>query len=148
VPDEDLADAGGGASMSETVGNNAWAELIHHTHDGILELRWLPVKMTDSGFKATLALLALEAERLRPPFLLIDATEFRHEFGPGVMEWRDNCIIPRYGAAGTKKFAVQVPDGFPDTIEVGGKESMEDPAIFQTAWFSKRQNALAWFKKD
>src|SRR5580704_3163097 len=56
VPDEDLADAGGGASMSETVGNNAWAELIHHTHDGILELRWLPVKMTDSGFKATLAL--------------------------------------------------------------------------------------------
>jgi hypothetical protein len=121
VPDEDQADAGGGASMSETVGNNAWAELIHHTHDGILELRWLPVKMTDSGFKATLALLALEAERLRPPFLLIDATEFRHEFGPGVMEWRDNCIIPRYGAAGTKKFAVQVPDGFPDTIEAWGQ---------------------------
>jgi hypothetical protein len=134
--------------MSKTVANNVWAELIHHTNDGILELRWLPVKMTDGGFKATLALLALEAERLRPPFLLIDATEFRHEFGPGVMEWRDNCIIPRYGAAGTKKFAVQMPDGFPDTIEAGGKESMEDPAIFPTAWFSKRQNALDWFKKD
>ena len=128
--------------MSKTVANNVWAELIHHTNDGILELRWLPVKMTDGGFKATLALLALEAERLRPPFLLIDATEFRHE------EWRDNCIIPRYGAAGTKKFAVQMPDGFPDTIEAGGKESMEDPAIFPTAWFSKRQNALDWFKKD
>ena len=134
--------------MSETVGNNAWAELIHHTHDGVLELRWLPVKMTDGGFKATLALLALEAERLRPRFSLIDATELRHEFGPGVMGWRDNCIIPRYGAAGTKKFAVQVPEGFPDTIEAGGKETTEDPAIFPTAWFSKRQNALAWFKKD
>ena len=102
--------------MSETVGNNAWAELIHHTHDGVLELRWLPVKMTDGGFKATLALLALEAERLRPPFLLIDATEFRHEFGPGVMEWRGNRIIPRCGAAGTKKFAIQVPEGFSRTL--------------------------------
>jgi hypothetical protein len=130
------------------VANNVWAELIHHANNGILELRWLPVKMTDGGFKATLALLALEAERLRPPFLLIDATEFRHEFGLGVMEWRDNCIILRYGAPGTKKFAVQMPDGFPDTIEAGGKESMEDLAIFPTAWFSKRQNALDWLKKD
>jgi hypothetical protein len=61
--------------------------------EGILELRWLPTKMTDAGFKATLALLALEAEHLRVPFLLIDATQFHHEFGPGVMQWRDDCII-------------------------------------------------------
>jgi hypothetical protein len=25
---------------------------------------------------------------------------------------------------------------------------ISDPAIFPTAWFSERQNALAWFKKD
>jgi hypothetical protein len=41
-----------------------------------------------------------------------------------------------------------MPDGFPDTIGAGGKESMEDPAIFPTAWFSERQNALDWLKKD
>jgi hypothetical protein len=117
--------------MSKTVANNVWAELIHHANDGILELRWLPAKMTDGGFKATLALLALEAERLRPPFLLIDATEFRHEFGPGVMEWRDNCIIPRYGASGTKKFAVQMPDGFPDTIEAGARRAWKIRQFFR-----------------
>ena len=91
--------------MSATLASNAWGEIIHHPNDGILELRWLPTKMTDAAFKATLALLALEAERVRQPFLLIDATQFRHQFGPGVMEWRDACIIPRYGAAGAKKFA-------------------------------------------
>jgi len=132
--------------MSATVASNDWGEIIHHETDGILELRWLPTKMTDAAFKATLALLALEAERLRPPFLLIDATQFRHEFGPGVMQWRDDCIIPRYGAAGARKFAFHVPEGFPGTIEAGGKESLEGSAIFPTAWFSRRQNALDWLR--
>ncbi len=133
--------------MSKTVAGNAWGEIIHHEGDDILELRWLPGSMTDGAFKATLALLALEAERVRPSFLLIDATQFRHRFGPGVMEWRDYCIIPRYGSAGTKKFAFHVPDGFPGTMEAGGKESLEDPAVFPTAWFSQRRNALDWFKR-
>jgi len=133
--------------MSATVAGNAWGEIIHHQADGILELRWLPAKMTDGGFKATLALLALEAERVRPRFLLIDATQFRHEFGPGVMQWRDDCIIPRYGAAGTTKFAFHVPAGFPGTMEAGGKEVFEGPAIFPTAWFSERKHALDWLQK-
>jgi hypothetical protein len=64
------------------------------------------------------------------------------------MQWRDDSIIPRYGAAGTKKFAFHVPAGFPNTIEAGGKEVFEGPAIFPTAWFSERQNALAWLRKD
>ena len=55
--------------MSATLASNAWGEIIHHPNDGILELRWLPTKMTDAAFKATLALLALEAERVRPPFI-------------------------------------------------------------------------------
>ena len=133
--------------MSATVAGNAWGEIIHHQADGILELRWLPAKMTDGGFKATLALLALEAERVRPRFLLIDATQFRHEFGPGVMQWRDDCIIPRYGAAGTTKFAFHVPAGFPGTMEADGKEVFEGPAVFPTAWFSERKHALDWFQK-
>jgi hypothetical protein len=133
--------------MSTTLASNAWGEIIHHPNDGILELRWLPTKMTDAAFKATLALLALEAERVRPPSLLIDATQFRHQFGPGVMEWRDACITPRYGAAGAKKFAFHMPDDFPGTMEAGGKESHDAAAVFATAWFSKRQNALDWFRK-
>ena len=133
--------------MSSKVASNAWGEILHHDADGILELRWLPSKMTDGAFKATLALFAWEAERLRPPFLLIDATQFGHEFGPGVMQWRDDSIIPRYGAAGVRKFAFHVPTGFPATMEVGGREAFEGPAIFPTAWFSEREHALAWLRK-
>jgi len=67
--------------------NNAWGMIIHHPDDQLLELRWLPstATMTDGGFKATLALFAYEAERLRPAFLLIDARDFSHEFGDDVM---------------------------------------------------------------
>jgi hypothetical protein len=133
--------------MSSKLAGNIWGEILHHKADDLLELRWLPSKMTDGAFKATLALFALEAEKTRPSFLLIDATQFKHQFGPNVMQWRDDCIIPRYGAAGARKFAFHVPAGFPNTVEAGGKESFEGQAIFPTAWFSERQHALDWFKR-
>jgi hypothetical protein len=134
--------------MSAKVVNNAWCEIIHHESERILELRWLPEEMTDGAFKATLALLALEAERLRLPFVLIDATHFRHQPGSGVMSWRDDYIIPRYGAAGVTKFAFVMPEGFPNTMESGGKETIDGPAVFPTARFARRENALAWFRKS
>jgi hypothetical protein len=133
--------------MGSVLAGNTWGEIIHHKADGILELRWLPSKMTDGAFKATIALFAWEAEKARPSFLLIDATQFHHQFGPGVMQWRDDAIIPRYGAAGARKFAIHIPSGFPSTIETGGKEVFEGSAIFPTAWFSERQHALDWFGK-
>jgi hypothetical protein len=133
--------------MGPVVASNAWGEIVHHESERILELRWLPAKMTDAAFKATLALFASESEKARPTFLLIDATQFRHQFGSGVMQWRDDSIIPRYGAAGARKFAFHVPVGFPGTMETGGTEKVEGPAIFPTAWFSDRQHALDWFKK-
>src|SRR6516165_8490967 len=86
--------------MGSTVASNPCAEIIHHASDGILEQRWLPGQMTQGAFKASLALLALEAERLLPSAILIDATQFQHRPGPGVMEWRNDCIIPCYGSAG------------------------------------------------
>jgi hypothetical protein len=33
--------------MSSTAASNAWAEIVHHASDGILEERWLPGQMTD-----------------------------------------------------------------------------------------------------
>jgi hypothetical protein len=68
--------------MSSTVASNAWAEIVHHASDGILEERWLPRQMTDGAFMASLALLALEAERLRPSAILVDATQFQCRPGP------------------------------------------------------------------
>ena len=131
--------------MSSELAKNAWGVVLHHAADGIVELRWLPGPMSDAAFKATLALLALEAEKVRPSFLLVDATQFRHRPAPDVMQWRDACIIPRYGSAGVKKFAFHAPEGFPNTIEAGAKEAVDGPAIFPTAWFATRQHALDWF---
>ena len=132
--------------MNAQVTSNAWGRIVHHRSENVLELVWLPTtaNMGDGGFKATLALFAWQAEQLRPTFLLIDATEFQHQFGPGVMQWRDDFIMPRYGAAGVKKFAFHVPAGFSNTMEAGGKEVIEGPAVFPTAWFSERQHALDW----
>ena len=132
--------------MNSRPSSNTWSEIIHHEADSILELRWLPVEMTDGAFKATLALFAWEAEKLRPWYLLVDATQFRHQFGEAMTQWRHDSIVPRYGAAGTKKFAFHMPKGFPGTMEAGGKEVFEGPAIFPTAWFSERQHALDWFR--
>ena len=132
--------------MATEVARNEWGAILHHADKSILELCWLPSTMTDNAFKATLALFATEAEKIRPSFLLIDATEFRHSFAPGVMQWRNDVIIPRYGAAGVKKFAFLMPAGAPNTMESGGKEVIDGPAIFPTAWVSVRQNALDWLE--
>jgi len=127
--------------MSELVGN-AWGVIFDH--GDVLELRWLPSTstMTDGGFMATLCLFASEAEKRRPIGLLIDAVEFRHAFGPGVMEWRDAHIIPRYGAAGVRRFAFLMPAGFPKA----GTEAVEGPAVFPTRWFVDRREAFEWVR--
>jgi hypothetical protein len=123
---------------------NEWGVIVEHKD--LLELRWLPTTstMTDGGFMATLCLFAWEAEKARPKALFIDATEFTHTFGAGVMEWRDAHIIPRYGAAGIRRFAFLMSAGFPRA----GAEAVEGPAIFPTKWFIDRQEALAWLRAE
>ena len=122
--------------------SNEWGVIVDH--QDLLELRWLSStsSMTDGGFMATLCLFAWEAEKARRKSLFIDATEFTHVFGPGVMEWRDAHIIPRYGAAGVRKFGFLMPTGFPKP----GSEAVEGPAVFPTKWFVDRQQALDWLR--
>ena len=131
---------------SVEVARNDWGVILQHERWQTVELRWLPstTDMTDEGFKATLELLAAAGERVRPQFMLIDATEFHHQFGEGVMAWRDEHIIPRYGAAGVTRFAFLVPEGAPGTIEQGGTPVVEGRATFPTAWFSTRERAYRW----
>ena len=122
--------------------HNEWGVIVDHKD--LLELRWLPStsSMTDGGFMATLCLFVWEAEKARPRGLLLDATEFKHTFGADLMGWRDAQIIPRYGAAGVRKFAFLMPAGFPKS----GSEAIEGPAIFPTKWFVDRQQALDWLR--
>jgi hypothetical protein len=128
--------------MATELVRNDWAVILHHPDANLLELRWLPASMSDGAFMATLCLFASEAEKARPRGLLIDAVEFRHRFGDGVMPWRDAHIIPRYGGAGIRKFAFHMPPGFPND----GKETIEGPAIFPTKWFVDREKALGWLR--
>ena len=124
--------------MENQLAANEWCVLL--ASPGVVELRWVPSTMTDAAFMATLCLFAWTAETTRPRGLLIDAREFRHRFGDGVMAWRDAQIVPRYGAAGVRKLAFVMPAGFPDA----GKELVDGPAVFPTKWFLDRGEALAW----
>jgi hypothetical protein len=133
--------------MVSKVAVNEWSEILHHETDRLLELRWLPGEMSDAAFQASLALLALEAEKARPSRVLIDATQFHHRPGEGVMEWRNIAIIPRYGAAGVRRFALLAPPGFPNTVEQGHAPEVDGPAVFPTAWFAERANAMVWLKQ-
>jgi hypothetical protein len=130
--------------MSNELVKNDWGVIIDH--GGIIELRWLPstASMSDGGFMATLCLFATEAEKARPHALLIDAVEFRHKFGDGVMAWRDAHIIPRYGSAGVRRFAFVMPPAFPSD----GEEKFEGPAIFPTKWFASRDEAISWLRGE
>jgi hypothetical protein len=128
--------------MPTKLSENEWGVILQHDGKDLLELKWLPstATMTDGGFMASLCLFALEAEKARPRRLLIDATKFQHRFGGGVMAWRDAHIIPRYGAAGVRKFAFLMPSEFTDA----GKEAIEGPAIFPTKWFIDGRDAVTW----
>ena len=132
------------------VARNPWGVVLKHERWRTLELAWLASTsdMSDEGFRETLALLAAEGEREKPTYMIIDATEFRHEVSDGVLEWRDREIIPRYNAAGVKKFAFLWPEGTPGTVESGGTPKPDGPASFPTGWFTGRERAYQWLMED
>jgi hypothetical protein len=130
------------------VARNPWGVVVHHEAWGTLELRWLPGDMTDTDFEETLQLLAGMGERYRSRFMIIDANEFHHELGPGVMQWREENILPRYEAAGVTKVVFLVPASFPGTVESGGDPIVEGGASFPTAWFSTRERAYQWLEGE
>jgi hypothetical protein len=126
------------------VARNPWGLILRYAEWRTLELRWLPTQMSDAAFKETLQLLAQMGEQYRPTFMIIDACEFRHDLAEGVMQWRDENIIPRYNGAGVTKFAFLVPEGFPGTVESGGQPRVEGSANFPTSWFTKREHLYQW----
>ena len=132
------------------VARNPWGVILDHERWRTLELSWLSSTraMNDDGFKKTLELFAAEGERARPGYMIIDATEFHHELGDGVLECRDQEIVPRYNAAGVKKFAFLWPGGTPGTVESGGTPAPEGSANFPTGWFTGRERAYQWLMED
>ncbi len=56
-------------------------------------------------------------------------------------------MVPRYNAAGVRKFAFLVPEGSPGTVGAGNAAAVEPPGDFPTGYFDSRQQIIAWFSE-
>ena len=127
----------------EHVYEDRWGEIIDRPATELVELRWYDTTaaMSAAQFQDWLATFAGHVERLRRPRVLIDGTRFMMDPTNLNDAWRDANIIPRYNAAGVRRFAFLFPDGMP---AIGAPPAAEGPATFPTGYFARRQDALAW----
>ena len=133
-------------SASQVVYEDEWGEVIDRPGASVLEIRWFDTtrQMTGEQFKQWLCVFAEKTEQTRRPGCLVDATSFRMPPTNQDMGWRDENIIPRYNAAGVKRFAFHMPEGMP---LIGKPPQREGPADFPTGYFASRTDALAWLNE-
>ena len=134
--------------MSEQiVAEDQWGQIIFYDEWSSLELKWLPTtaEASDADVKITMEAFADESVSRRPRTLIVDTTEFRHQWGDGMMQWRDARIIPLYNQAGVTKFAFVANPNYPGpTVDGGATPAPEGPATFPTGWFKSRDAAYQW----
>jgi hypothetical protein len=110
-------------------------------------LHWFPTTMTmsEAQFRVGLERLASTLEKERLPNVCIDVVKFGYKPQADFSAWRDKNIIPRYNAAGVKKFAFVVPAQSPHSVEHGVAPAAEPPGGFPTGYFNSAARADAWF---
>ena len=128
---------------------NEWGAITYYPQWDTLELKWGPQtrSMTDDGFKQTLQVMADHGLKVRPRYMIIDATQFSHTLGEGTLAWRDEHIVPLYNDAGVEKFAFLTAASMPGTAEKGAAAVPEGRATFPTGWFETRERMYAWLTK-
>ena len=128
-----------------SVGTILYCDILDRPEDGCVEIRWFgaTAEMSGEEFNAFLAVYAGHVENCGRAGGLIDAIQFTMDMSNMVTGWRDEHIIPRYNAAGMKKFAFVMPAGMP---AIGTPPAPEGPADFPTGYFDRRANALSWLK--
>ena len=129
--------------MTEQIYEDRWGEVFDRPSADLVELRWFDTtaEMSASEFQSWLKKFADCVEKCGRSRVLVDSIAFR--MSPALMDgpWRDANIIPRYNAAGVKKFAFHMPEGMP---MIRQPPENEVPGRFPTGYFGKRQEALAW----
>jgi len=129
--------------MTEQIYEDRWGEVFDRPTADLIELRWFDTtaEMSSREFQGWLEKFAECVERSRRSRVLVDSVAFR--MSPANMDgpWRDANIIPRYNAAGVRKFAFHMPEGMP---AIGEPPAIEAPGRFPTGYFGKRQDALDW----
>lgn len=130
-------------AASTQVYEDRFGAVIDHAGAGYVEIRWYDTTeaMSAAEFQDWLSGFAGEVERDRRAGILVDGTSFLMDSANMNDAWRYEHIVPRYNSAGVRKFAFHVPDGMP---AIGAPPGMDGPATFQTAYFARRQDALAW----
>jgi hypothetical protein len=130
-------------TASVIVYEDKWGEIVDRPDAQVVEIRWYDTTraMARADFEQWLTTFADYVERLRRPGVLVDRTSFLMDPANSNSEWRDANIVPRYNAAGVKKFAFHVPEGMPG---IGAPPAVEPPAAFPTGYFGSRQEALNW----
>jgi len=133
--------------MPTEIASTKFGVLIHHDDWNTLELKWLPTTKdaTEAEARDMMALFAAETEKRKPRFLIVDTTEFFHQWADDMMAWRDKEIIPHYNAGGPTKFAFITGEDVPfPTVESGAEPAPEGAATFPTGWFASRDRAYQW----
>lgn len=131
----------------KVVASDQWSQLIFYPEWNTLELKYLPSTRdaTDGDVRKTMERFCAEAENRKPSALILDATEFHHQWGKGMEEWSNENIIPGFNRAGVTKIAFIAGPGYPGpTVEKGAQPAPDGPANFPTGWFSTREGAYAW----
>lgn len=131
--------------MDQIVYADRYGDIIDRPEAGFVELRWFDTTaaMSRPEFEKFLATFAGFVERLRRPGVLVDGTSYK--LNPEFMdcEWRDANIVPRYSAAGVKRFAFHFPEGMP---AIGAPPAVEGAAAYPTAYFGTRASAVGWLR--
>lgn len=120
-----------------------WGEIIDRADAAYVEIRWYDAtsEMTVDEFNQWLTTFATQVESKSRPGVLVDGVQFRMPMERMDAGWRDTHIVPRYNAAGLKKFAFLMPEGMP---AIGTPPTREGPAHYPTGYFGTRAAALAW----
>jgi hypothetical protein len=129
--------------MTQQVYEDKFGEIFDRPSANLVELRWFDstAEMSAQEFQSWLTKFVECVERCGRSGVLVDSTVFR--MSPAKMDgpWRDANIIPRYNAAGVKRFAFHMPEGMP---MIGEPPTVEAPGVFPTGYFGRRQDALDW----
>ena len=128
---------------STIVYEDRFGEVIDRPDLDLIEIRWYDTTtdLDGPGFDRWLSGFASAVEEAGRPNILTDSTAFRMDMARMNMDFRENNIIPRYNAAGIRKFAFHLPPGAPP---IGSEPTTEGPANYLTAYFGSRADALRW----
>ena len=124
-----------------------FGEVIDHPDGAYLEIRWYDATeaMSTADFQDWVAAFAREVEQRHRPGILVDLTRFRMDQAGMDGDWWYTQIVPRYNAAGVKKFAFLALDGTP---AIDSPPTPAKGATFPTAYFARRQEALTWLESS